>query len=66
MYKIKFTDAEGGWFKGHIGINEYIYGRTDSKKKALKLDKAEALYICQDANNYGYSCKIKPKITVTY
>ena len=68
-YLIILEDAgdgcpEGYWV-GHAGINEPIYGRG-SRQNALVMDKDSAEALINDFRSSGYPCHAEPPFSVTY
>lgn len=61
----KLDDLPHGYYVGHIGINEYIYGRGP-KDRALEFSRAEAIRFVYEARAKGYPCHAEPSITVVY
>lgn len=66
-YKVileKLDDLSEGYYVGHIGINQYIYGRG-TKARALEFTKNEAIRFIDDARAAGYPCRAEPRFSVT-
>ena len=66
MFKIKFTDEQGGWYLYETDINTFIYDRVSSESEAQEYDEDTAVNIIIEANDLGYDCKAVPPITRVY
>ena len=58
-------DLDEGYYVGHIGINQPIYGRGD-RVDALVYTANDAIRQIRDWRDYGYPCHAEPPIQVTY
>lgn len=72
LNKLKALDGanavEAGWYTPPVGVyhNLPIYGRTKDRKKAKSMHYREALETCQSFLRSGYSCRLVPRIKVSY